>query len=119
MTAMRDRDLDELLKRAAQARPLPSPGLMDRVLADALAEQGQIAPQASPIAAITPRPGWISRLAGAFGGGPALAGVCSFLVVGVAVGYLNPTAFDYLIGGMAGAETVDLFPTADFLMTEG
>lgn len=112
---MQDRDLDDLLDMAARVRPVPSPGLMDRVLADGLAEQ----PRRNAPARMVPPQGWLQRLAQAFGGGPALAGVCSFLVVGLAVGYLNPGTLDYLTGGMAAAETVDLFPSTDFLMTEG
>ncbi len=115
MTAMRDRDLDDLLDMAARTRPKPSPGLMDRVLADALGEQ-VLAPVMMQDA---PRVGWLARLAQAFGGGPVLAGVCSFLIVGLVVGYLDPATVDYLTGGVASAETVDLFPSTDFLMTEG
>lgn len=112
---MQDRDLDDLLDMAARARPVPSQGLMDRVLAEALAEQPR---RNAPARAVAAR-GWLQRLAQAFGGGPALAGVCSFLVVGLAVGYLNPGTLDHLTGGLAASETVDLFPSTDFLMTEG
>lgn len=112
---MRDRDLDNLLDMAARTRPAPSPGLMDRVLADALAEQPQLTARAVP----PRRTGWLGRLAGAFGGGPVLAGVCSSVVLGLMVGYLNPTTLDYLTGGLTGAEAVDLFPSTDFLTTEG
>ncbi len=113
---MRDRDLDNLLDLAARTRPAPSPGLMDRVLADALAEQ--VATPAAPRPPVQGQ-GWLGRLAAAFGGGPALAGVCTFLIVGFAVGYVSPTTLDYLTGGMAAAEPLDLFPSPDFLLTEG
>lgn len=116
---MRDRDLDNLLDMAARARPVPSAEFMNQVLADALAEQGRGQTPAPAITRTVTQQGWLQRLAQAFGGGPALAGVCSFLVVGLAVGYLNPGTLDYLTGGMAAAETVDLFPSTDFLMTEG
>ena len=112
---MRDRELDDLLDLAARRRPSPSAAFMDRVLADALAAQ----PRAVVPVAASPRQGWMARLAAAFGGGPALAGVASFLVVGLAVGYLNPATLDLLTGGMAAAETVELFPSADFLLSEG
>jgi hypothetical protein len=115
MTAMQDRDLDGLFALAAQRPPQPSAALMDRVLADALAEQ----PQPVPIAAPAPR-GVFARLAALFGGGPMLAGVVSAAVAGVAVGYLNPATLDLLTGGLAAyAETEELFPSADFLTTEG
>jgi hypothetical protein len=116
MTAMRDRDLDKLLDLAARARPEPSPGLTDRVLADALAEQPR---PGVPRAAHPVESGWLSRLADAFGGGPVFAGVASSVVLGLAVGYLEPATIDYLTGGLAGAEAEDLFPTAEFLTTEG
>jgi len=114
---MRDRDMDDLLDFAARARPAPSPGLMDRVLTDALAEQMQAAITVRPPP--RPEPGWLSRLAGAFGGGAMLTGVCSSVIFGLAIGYLNPTTLDYLTGGLAGAEVMDLFPSSDFLTAEG
>lgn len=117
---MQDKDLDALLALAANRSPQPSEALLDRVLADALAEQQA---QARPVARFAPAPapaGFFARLAGFFGGGPMLAGVVSAAVAGVAVGYLNPATLDLLTGGMAAsAETLDLFPSADFLTTEG
>ena len=118
---MQDKDLEALLALAATQPPAPSPALIDRVLADALAEQP--APP-GPVSAVPPaaavRPGLLARLAGLFGGGPMLAGVVSAAVAGVAVGYLNPGTLDLLTGGLAAsAETVELFPSADFLTTEG
>lgn len=116
---MQDSQLDAVLGQAARARPAPSADLMDRVLADALALQPDEAPQrrAAPAA----RPGWLARLADAFGGAPVLAGVCASMVVGLAVGYLNPATLDYLTSGLTGVETgtLELFPTTDFLVTEG
>jgi hypothetical protein len=119
MTMMQDKDLNDLLGQAARVRPAPSAGLMDRVLADALAHQPGSVPVVRSMSAA--RPGWLSRLAAAFGGGPILAGVCASMVVGLAVGYLSPSTFDYLTSGLTGAETgtLDLFPTTDFLATEG
>ncbi|MCX7286660.1 MAG: hypothetical protein NTW20_03625 [Rhodobacterales bacterium] len=120
---MQDSDLDGLLGLAARARPTPSTDLMDRVLADALALQPGAAPpwRATAMARQGERPGWLARLAAAFGGAPVLAGVCASMVVGLAVGYLNPSALDYLTSGLTGAETgtLELFPTTDFLATEG
>lgn len=112
---MRDDDLDDLLALAARMPPAPSPALMERVLADALAAQPQ--PQPRPPA----RQPWgiWQRLAEAFGGGPVLAGVCSTVVLGLALGYMNPGAADYLTGGLVASDTLDLFPTADVLTIEG
>ena len=112
---MQDKDLDGLLALAARDRPLPSPALMDRVLADALAAQ----PQPRGMAPAPVRAGLLARLAAMFGGAPVLAGVCSAAVAGVALGYLNPATMDVLTGGVTGTETLELFPSADFLTTEG
>jgi hypothetical protein len=115
MNAMID-DLDGLLAGAARDRPQPSPALLDRVLADALALQPQ-----PLLVRPAPVPGLLSRISGWFGGGPALAGVCSAALAGVALGYLSPVTYDYVTGGLADTSTdaVDLFPTTDFLSSEG
>lgn len=110
---MQDDDLDRLLAAAARTAPKPSEDLMQRVLADALALQ----PQAPGLRAETPRAGFLARLAGAFGGGPALAGLGTAAVFGVALGYLSPTTLDYLTG--TSAEPAEFFPDADFLTIEG
>ena len=112
---MRTDDLDDLLALAAQARPEPSPALVARVLEDARTAQPQPHPRAAP----PRRAGAFRRLAEAFGGLPVLAGLCSTVILGVAVGYMNPTMADYLTGGLTASDTLDLFPTADALTTEG
>jgi hypothetical protein len=118
MNAMTIDDLDGLFASAARDRPEPSPALMDRVLADALALQPQPA-FVRPMPA--PAPGLLARLAVLFGGGPVLAGVCSAALAGVALGYLSPGTYDYVTGGLADTATdpVELFPTTDFLTSEG
>ncbi len=117
---MQDKELDALFDLAARHRPTPSSALMDRVLADAL----ELQPASQPLAPPPMRKaGLLSRLAGLFGGPPVLAGVCSAALAGVALGYLDPTTMDLLTGGIAGgltgSETLDLFPSTDFLATEG
>jgi hypothetical protein len=114
VTGMQDDDIDRLLAEAAERRLDPSRGLMERVLADALALQPQ---PALALPAAVPRVSLFSRIAAALGGGPALAGLCSAAAVGIAVGYLSPSVLDYLTG--ASADTVELFPDTDFLQTEG
>lgn len=108
-------DLDDLFATARQHRPQPSDALMNRVLADALALQPR--PAAPPAPA--PRPGLLGRLAAAFGGGPVLAGLCTAAVAGLMLGYFSPSTYDYLASGLTDAEAIDLFPTTDFLSSEG
>lgn len=107
-------DLDGLLASAARHRMVPSDPLMERVLADALALQ-----PARPVLPQVPvtRPGILARLAAVFGGPPALAGLGTAAVFGLALGYLNPTALTYLTG--SSTDTAEFFPEADFLTTEG
>lgn len=123
---MQDDDLDRLLARAAAAPPPPASDLLDRVLADALAELKRSAlpvrPQAwatgRPRAARTPRAaGRLGWLAAVFGGAPMLAGVCTAAFAGMAIGYLEPGTLDLLTGG--NADVTELFPQIDFLPTEG
>jgi hypothetical protein len=114
MTKMQD-DLDDLLAFAARRPATPSDALMERVLADALALQ-PAAVTLRPVAR-APRPGLLAQLAAVFGGGPALAGLGSAAIFGLALGYYSPTTVDYLTG--ASADTAEFFPEADFLTTEG
>jgi hypothetical protein len=117
---MPDDDLDKLLSLAAANPPRPSPDLMARVLADAEKAQPRVLGVAVPPA---PRPapsGLLSRLTELLGGVPGLAGVVGAAIVGFALGYLNPAALSALGTGLsAETEALDLFPTTDFLTTEG
>ncbi|MES2539987.1 MAG: hypothetical protein V4583_05300 [Pseudomonadota bacterium] len=108
-------DLDDLLAIAARRPALPSEALMERVLADALALQ----PEAAVFRSLppAPRPGLLARLAGVFGGPPALAGLGTAAVYGLVLGYYNPATLDYLTG--SSVDTAEFFPEADFLTTEG
>jgi hypothetical protein len=112
---MQDDDLDRLLAKAARTALVPSEALTDRVLADAIALQPTepaLRPPPEPA-----RPSLMARIAAAFGGGPALAGLGTAAVFGVALGYFSPTTIDYLTGTTADA--AEFFPDADFLATEG
>ena len=117
---MQNSDLDDLLALAAMRPPAPSPALMDRVTADALALQPQ--PLTAPRVAVA-RPGLMSRLINMLGGPAAMAGVTSAALFGVVLGYLDPSTLDILALGQAAdqaeTEAVDFFPSVDFLMTEG
>jgi hypothetical protein len=115
MMGMQDDDLDRLLAEAAGRPEPPSAALMERVLADALAHQPVM--RATPAAGLQPRPGVFARLVAAIGGIPALAGLGTAAIFGLALGYLNPTTLDYLTG--TTDETAEFFPQADFLTTEG
>jgi uncharacterized caspase-like protein len=114
MTDMQD-DLDDLLATAARRPALPSEALMERVLADALALQPQAVGFRPAVPA--PQPGLLARLASLFGGAPALAGLGSAAVFGLALGYYSPATLDYLTG--ASTDTAEFFPGGDFLTTEG
>jgi hypothetical protein len=92
MTDMQD-DLDDLLATAARQPAAPSEALMER------------------------RPGVLMRLAAVFGGAPALAGLGTAAVFGLALGYYSPATLDYLTG--ASADAAEFFPGGDFLTTEG
>ena len=108
-------DLDDLLAIAARRPTQPSEALMERVLADGLALQ----PQAAAFRPAPPatRPGLLARLASLFGGAPALAGLGSAAVFGLALGYYSPATLDYFTG--TTADTAEFFPGGDFLTTEG
>lgn len=111
---MQDDELDRLLAAAARQAPTPSEALMERVLADALALQ----PQTPAFQAKTaPQPGLMAWLAGLFGGPPALAGLGTAAILGLALGYSSPATLDYLTGSTT--DTAEFFPEADFLTTEG
>lgn len=110
-----DNELDRLLDAAAERPVLPSEALLERVLADGLALQpvpAAFAPTSPPS-----RPGLLGRLAAVFGGGPALAGLGTAAIFGLALGYSSPTTLDYLTG--TSSDTAEFFPEADFLTTEG
>lgn len=113
---MQDDALDRLLAQAAATPPAPSPELIDRVLADALALQ----PAAPGLVRHRAQgPGLLRRIAGLFGGVPALTAVSAAAVLGLAVGYLNPSTLDTLASGLTDTGTEDFFPSVDFLTTEG
>lgn len=117
MTDMQDDDLDRLLTAAASAPARPSDALMQRVLADALALQPAAPGLPASLGPQPSRPGLLARIAAELGGGPALAGLGTAAVFGLALGYLSPATLDYLTGSTADA--VEFFPDADFLTTEG
>jgi hypothetical protein len=111
---MQDDEMDDLFAELRARPPGPSAGLMERVLSDALREQPQPAPRPA-VAPTAPRP-W-AQLWSAIAGLPALAGV-SAAVVGLVIGYADPSTVDVLTGELSSYSLGDteLFPAADFLV---
>ena len=96
---MQDDDLDLLLATAAKRPLVPSEALMERVLADGLAQQPQ-APSFRTVAA--PQPGFFARLASVFGGPPALAGLGTAAVFGLILGGFGCSKGYFTTGGAEG-----------------
>lgn len=117
MTDLRDDDLDEAFANLRLAAALPTARLLDGVLADALAAQ----PRANGVAKPRPVKRFWAGLFAPLGGFPAVAALCSAAVLGVAVGYADPTAAAFLITGSTddGAASVDLLSPIDLFSTEG
>lgn len=111
---MQDDEMDELFAELRARRPAPSAVLMERVLSDALREQPQPKPRQIQTPA-TPRP-WAQLWAG-IAGLPTLAGV-SAAIVGLVIGYADPSTVDVLTGELSSYSLgdADLFPAADFLL---
>jgi hypothetical protein len=113
---MQDDDLDQLFAEAKGRAPQPSQALMARVLTDAL----QALPVTEPVRKV-PQPSLWARFSAQFGGVPTVVGLCSAAIMGVVVGYADPTTLDYLTTGFAAdpLDGADLFPTTDLIATEG
>lgn len=106
---MRDSDLDDLLAAARADRPVPSAALMARVLDDAQRLQPAAA---RPLRRAPARPGLMARLAQAFGGAGALAGMAAAMLAGVWVGLAQPAPLTLLTAALWPAEalSVELIP---------
>lgn len=102
---------------AAQAdAPVPSAALMDRIMADAVAQN---APRK-----VTPaRPGMFASLIEAIGGWPTLAGMTTAGIVGLWVGFSQPAGLDAVAEQLLGADDtsylVDLVPAFGAEIEEG
>lgn len=121
---MNDRDLDRLLAEARTTPAVtPSDDFLSRVLADALAEQPRAAvavPVAAPVVVPQRRAGPWAALAAGFGGAGLLAGLGCAAMIGLAVGYNNPSALTWLTDDyLSTASGIELVPAADIFMTEG
>jgi hypothetical protein len=104
-------DLDDFFGAARRVTPAPSDALMARVLADAMAAQ-------APVMVRVQRPGWLAQLRDALGGWPAVGGLATAGVVGLAVGIAAPAGLGdltaALLGQPADGYLVDLMPELDF-----
>ena len=121
MTDLREDDLSDASSALRAATAVPSAGLLDRVLADALHEQQVGRRELAGRSRVVSAPGFWARLFKPFGGMPAVAGLCSAAILGLAVGYADPTTASYLITGtpddfMTG---VDVFSAPGMFATEG
>lgn len=124
---MDDKDLDNLFAAARATPSAPAPALMDRILADALANQPAPRP-ASDLAPGAPlpqatrlgkRPFW-EPLAALFGGTGALVGMGGAAMTGLFIGLAQPAAIlslsETYLGGTS--ESVALLPSVDALFSE-
>ena len=111
-------DLDDLFAAARSQGPQPSPALMSRILADAVAEQ----PRPPTPARAAPRPRFsLAALVSALGGAAALAGLATAAVVGVWIGLAPPAAVDDLAASVwpSGAgDSVDLIPDLEGILSD-
>ena len=111
-TQLDDDGLEDFFEAARRMAPSPSDALMARVLADALAAQPVAAP--CPV----PRPGAWAQLREALGGWPALGGLATAGVMGLAIGIAAPAGLADLATAVLdqGTDTylVDLMPELDF-----
>ncbi len=111
-TQLDDDGLEGFFEAARRMEPTPSEALMARVLADALAAQ-PVAP-----ARRVPRPGAWAQLREALGGWPALGGLATAGVMGLAIGIAAPAGLADLATALLGQSTdaylVDLMPELEF-----
>lgn len=107
--------LDDLLAQMRAAPPVPSDAFMARVIADAEAAQ----PRPQP-ARRSRSVAWWVRLAGAFGGAAAVAGIGSAAFAGLVIGYVQPEPLVSLASqlGLATSESLEVLPGFDALLTE-
>jgi hypothetical protein len=120
---MQDGDIDDLLARARAAPPEPETALLTRIEAEARWLQLAFrAPPAAPAAG----PGALGRWIAALGGGPALAGLASAVLVGLWIGTAQPAPVAAVTTGVSAAlgqetdvEYIDLMPDFGGLAAEG
>jgi hypothetical protein len=93
-----DTALDAFFDAARAESPIPSEGLLARIMADAEAQAAaHERPARAPQRA---RPGLIAAVVGVLGGWPALAGMVTATVAGVWLGFAAPDQLNTLAGGL-------------------
>ena len=105
--------LDDFFGAARRAAPRPSDALLARVLSDALAVQAAPVPTRRPT-----RPSLLAQLRDALGGWPAVGGLATAGMMGLAIGIAAPAGLGdltaALLGQPADGYLVDLMPELDF-----
>jgi hypothetical protein len=113
-------DLDDLFAQARAGAMQPSDDLARRVIADA--DRLQPRPMAfAPRVVAAERDGFWARLSGIFGGGLSLAGIGSAAVMGLFLGFAQPSALMSMTTGLTGndaLDTLELMPGVDALLAE-
>ena len=109
--------LDGMFAAAASQQPVPSAGLISRIVADADSEQPK--PQFLRPAKATG--GWFATLADWFGGGMSLAGMATAAATGLYLGVTQPAsvlALTELVTGSTTIDSLDLLPASGTLWAQ-
>lgn len=110
--------LDGMFAEAAAQQPVPSAGLISRIVADADAEQ----PKAQSLRpAKAAKAGWLATLADWFGGGMSLAGMSAAAAAGLYLGVAQPAsvlALTELVTGSTTIDSLDLLPASGTLWAQ-
>lgn len=110
--------LDGMLAEAAAQQPVPSAGLISRIVADADAVQSKPQPFRPAMVA---KAGWLATLADWFGGGMSLAGMSAAAAAGLYLGVAQPAsvlALTELVTGSTTIDSLDLLPASGTLWAQ-
>lgn len=114
-------ELESFFEAGRAVTQMPTPDLMDRIMADAEAEI--ILPQIVQSKLPEPRGGLFSNLMQTIGGWPVLAGMATAGVVGVWIGFSQPVGLDVVAQQLLGTDNadylVDLVPAFETGFEEG
>ncbi|MBV1867384.1 MAG: hypothetical protein KUG69_05700 [Marinosulfonomonas sp.] len=115
---LQESELDALFSAAADATPLPSSTLLERVSADAEAEIANVA-----VARPARGAGLFARFVSLIGGWPTAAGLATATVAGIWIGYAVPETVDGLAGSAwftgSNLDMVEFTASFDSLLGEG